>query len=134
MLSLCLVWCTFVALSDPFSSAITFWWSLKWSLNRSLTVCWSSFFYEWIVIVKMIHLSFGTLPDGAVLKILCQQRYGNVFEWYRSFLSKSETSVFIMFNQITYFINLTNKNILDWSKLKALADDKINGPNIDIRY
>ena len=38
MLSLCLIWCTFVALGDPFSSATAFWWSLHWSLNRSLTV------------------------------------------------------------------------------------------------
>ena len=38
MLSLCLVRCTFVVLGDPFSSATAFWWSLNWSLNRSLTV------------------------------------------------------------------------------------------------
>ena len=38
MLSLCLVWCTFVALGHLFSSATTIWWSPKWSLNRSLTV------------------------------------------------------------------------------------------------
>ena len=38
MFPLCLVWCTFVVLSDHFSSAATFWWSLNWSLNRSLTV------------------------------------------------------------------------------------------------
>ena len=38
MLSLCLVWCTFVALGNPFSSATPFWWSLNWLLYRSLTV------------------------------------------------------------------------------------------------
>ena len=38
MLSLCLVWCTFVALCDHFSSATTLWWSFNWSLERSLTV------------------------------------------------------------------------------------------------
>ena len=38
MLSLGLIWCTFVALGDPFSSATVFWWSLHWSLIGSLSV------------------------------------------------------------------------------------------------
>ena len=39
MLSYCQARCTFVALSNHFSSATTFWWSLNWLLNKSLTVC-----------------------------------------------------------------------------------------------
>ena len=38
MLPFCVVWFNFVALGDPFSSTTAFWWSLNWSLNRSLTV------------------------------------------------------------------------------------------------
>ena len=39
MLSFCLIWCIFVVLGYPnMSSAAAFWWSLHWSLNRSLTV------------------------------------------------------------------------------------------------
>ena len=38
MLSPCSVRCTFVASSDHFSLATTFWWSLNWSLKRSLIV------------------------------------------------------------------------------------------------
>ena len=38
MLSVGLIWCTFVALGDLFSSATAFWWYLNWSLDRSLTV------------------------------------------------------------------------------------------------
>ena len=44
MLSFCLVWCTFAALGDPFSSTTAFRWSLNWSLNRNLTVfCFFAF-------------------------------------------------------------------------------------------
>ena len=28
------MWCTFVALGDPFSSTTAFWWSLNWSLKK----------------------------------------------------------------------------------------------------
>ena len=38
MLSFYLIWCTLVALGNPFSSVTAFWWSLQWSLNESLTV------------------------------------------------------------------------------------------------
>ena len=38
MLSVGLIWFTFVALGDRFSLGTAFWWSLNWSLNIGLSV------------------------------------------------------------------------------------------------
>ena len=64
MLSLCLVWCIFVALSDHFSKACAFWWSPNWSLNRSLTVLRTLFFpRHWLLLYKTV----AAIPYSQVL-------------------------------------------------------------------
>ena len=78
--------------------------------------------HNFVVVDTWLGLSSSTLVLVFVRPWLCQFVFIDAHSWVWSFSSR----LFRLTHVVVLFNCLTNDKILDWSKLKAFADDKIN--------